>query len=178
MFYESTNLYLFYLNTTFKDRKTKVYSYSALVWIFESYCFLSGPHIFTKRKADKPFRKECILTKLKPGLKFVGPFWLKGWVFFNMNQRKYLKYWRNIHCTKAARPHKMNNNLNIYLILNILQWFEQAGFFKRAFSSASNLVYCVPSYDGACFSRSGDIQSRVCLLNFCLLSQLGVQLDR
>ena len=53
---------------------------------------------------------------------------------------------------KAA--HKIQNNLIIWLILNILQWFEQAGFFKRAFSSYSNLVHCVTSYEGAFFREA------------------------
>ena len=45
-FYKSTNLYLCYLNNKFRDIKTQVYC--ALVWISESYCFLSGPLISSR----------------------------------------------------------------------------------------------------------------------------------
>lgn len=62
---------------------------------------------FTKRKADKPFGKICILTRLK----FVGRFWLGRCFFFNMNPRKYLGYWRNI---RKPAGHKIKNNLHTF----------------------------------------------------------------
>ena len=45
-------------------------------------------------------------------------------------------------------------NLNIYFILNLLQWFEQAGSFKRAHSSVRFKSYCVPSHEGTFFREA------------------------
>ena len=75
---------------------------------------------------------------------------------------------------KAGRHKKLINNLNIYLILSTLQWFEQAGFFKQVFSSDSNPVYCVPSNKGA-FFREGVISSLEYVIKFWSTSQLSVQ---
>lgn len=109
---------------------------------------------FTKRKADKPFGKICILTRLK----FVGRFWLGRCFFFNMNPRKYLGYWRNI---RKPAGHKIKNNLHTFC-----NGSSRQAFLKEHLAPIQILFTVYPAMMEPFFIEAVISSPRVCVLFF------------